>query len=145
VPTRAAARRAWTRQERTRHCPLRVSQTDKVDGSSGDTNEHIPARRTLDVLKFRRFLILQRHLIADRLPRAVKAWGTVDLEQQHRSAGASPDFMGLDLLSVAEVLIIPDSSVHSRASAAAGKGLPCPSKAYGSQGSASVTNAAQIT
>jgi hypothetical protein len=28
----------------------------------------------------------------------------VDLEQQHRPAGASPDFMGLDLLSVAEVL-----------------------------------------
>jgi hypothetical protein len=34
----------------------------------------------------------------------VKASGTVDLEQQHRSAGANPDFMGLDLLSVAEVL-----------------------------------------
>src|SRR5262249_221185 len=49
-------------------------------------------------------LLLQRHVIAGRLSRAVDAAGTTGLERQGCSVGAKPDFMGLDLLSVAAVL-----------------------------------------
>jgi hypothetical protein len=46
----------------------------------------------------------------------VKASGTVDLEQQHRSAGVSPDFMGLDPLSVAAVLVLQRHLIAGRLS-----------------------------
>src|SRR5262249_49138676 len=52
----------------------------------------------------RRSFVLQRPLSAGRLSRAVKACGTVVLEQQCCPVGANPDLMGLDLRRVAAVL-----------------------------------------
>jgi hypothetical protein len=57
VPTRATARGTWGGQKRTNHLPLCVAQIGKIGSVRGHTDEHIPARRTLDVLIFRRFLI----------------------------------------------------------------------------------------
>jgi hypothetical protein len=67
VPTRATARGTWDGQKRTNHLPLRVAQIGKIDGVRGHTDEHIPARRTLDVLIFRRFLIPLLSCWASRL------------------------------------------------------------------------------
>ncbi|HEY7092898.1 MAG TPA: tetratricopeptide repeat protein [Ktedonobacterales bacterium] len=52
----------------------------------------------------RRRLVLQRHLFADCLPRALKQSGADGLAHEHRSVGTNPDFIGRALLSVAEVL-----------------------------------------
>jgi hypothetical protein len=72
-------------------------------------------------------VLLQRHLIADRLSRPVKASRTVDLEQQHRSAGAKSDFMGLDLLYVAVVLCVSGKPVPTSAGRSRGRsGLRVP-------------------
>src|SRR5262249_28562463 len=54
----AAARGAWAGKERTHHVPFRVAKIGEGDNLTSHTDEHIPARRTLDVLIFRRFLIL---------------------------------------------------------------------------------------
>src|SRR5262249_10501607 len=49
-------------------------------------------------------LVLQQHVIADRLSRTTKLSGTAGFAQQCCPVGARPDFMGLNLLYVAAVL-----------------------------------------
>jgi hypothetical protein len=49
-------------------------------------------------------LVLQRHLITDRLSRDLKASATSGLVQKRHLVGSGPDFNDLDPLSVAAVL-----------------------------------------
>src|SRR5262249_44738576 len=54
-------------------------------------------------------LVLQRLLTADRLSRAVKTSAITGLEQRRCSVGAGPEFIGLNLLTVAAVLMLRSS------------------------------------